>query len=143
MFDKATARHMLAVFEGDMSYIRNVVGQHPPGTVTHHHGEVDHVAYLERPFMEARDAVLEATRNRIRPIFMSTLTSIFGMLPLAIFPGAGSELYRGLGSVVIGGLALSALLTLLIVPPLLGLFAGRLEKSKARAQKGAAQAPAE
>jgi HAE1 family hydrophobic/amphiphilic exporter-1 len=40
-------------------------------------------------------------------------------LPLVVFPGAGSELYRGLGSVVVGGLALSALLTLLIVPPLL------------------------
>lgn len=60
-----------------------------------------------------------ATRSRIRPIFMSTLTSIFGMLPLVVFPGAGSELYRGLGSVVVGGLTLSAVLTLLIIPPLL------------------------
>ncbi|MEM6498411.1 MAG: efflux RND transporter permease subunit, partial [Pseudomonadota bacterium] len=55
------------------------------------------------------------------PIFMSTLTSVFGMLPLVIFPGAGSELYRGLGSVVLGGLSLSAILTLLLVPPLLRL----------------------
>jgi hydrophobic/amphiphilic exporter-1 (mainly G- bacteria), HAE1 family len=60
--------------------------------------------------------------NRIRPIFMSTLTSIFGMLPLVLFPGAGSELYRGLGSVVLGGLALSAVLTLAIIPPLLTLI---------------------
>ena len=67
-------------------------------------------------------AIVEATRNRIRPIFMSTLTSIFGMLPLVIFPGAGSELYRGLGSVVIGGLSLSAILTLAIVPPMLRIF---------------------
>ena len=44
------------------------------------------------------------------------------MFPLVIFPGAGSELYRGLGSVVIGGLSLSAILTLLIVPPMLKLF---------------------
>jgi HAE1 family hydrophobic/amphiphilic exporter-1 len=43
------------------------------------------------------------------------------MLPLVVFPGAGSELYRGLGSVVVGGLTLSALLTLLLVPPLLRL----------------------
>lgn len=71
--------------------------------------------------MDVRDAILEATRNRIRPIFMSTLTSVFGMLPLVLFPGAGSELYRGLGSVVVGGLALSAVLTLAIVPPLLSL----------------------
>ena len=53
---------------------------------------------------------------------MSTLTSVFGMLPLVLFPGAGSELYRGLGSVVVGGLALSAVLTLTIIPPLLALF---------------------
>ncbi|MGB1033918.1 MAG: efflux RND transporter permease subunit, partial [Primorskyibacter sp.] len=66
-------------------------------------------------------AIEEATLNRIRPIFMSTLTSVFGMLPLVLFPGAGSELYRGLGAVVVGGLAMSAFLTLLTVPPLLRL----------------------
>ncbi len=68
------------------------------------------------------DAIVESTRNRVRPIFMSTLTSIFGMLPLVLFPGAGSELYRGLGSVVVGGLSLSAVLTLAVVPPLLALI---------------------
>ena len=73
--------------------------------------------------MRARHAILRAVQNRIRPIFMSTLTSVFGMLPLVLFPGAGSELYRGLGSVVIGGLALSAVLTLAIIPPLLALAA--------------------
>lgn len=72
--------------------------------------------------MTSREAIIESTRNRIRPIFMSTLTSVFGMLPLVLFPGAGSELYRGLGSVVVGGLSLSAVLTLLIVPALLTLF---------------------
>jgi HAE1 family hydrophobic/amphiphilic exporter-1 len=71
--------------------------------------------------MQVKDAIMEATRNRIRPIFMSTLTSVFGMLPLVVFPGAGSELYRGLGSVVVGGLAMSAVLTLLLIPPLLRL----------------------
>jgi HAE1 family hydrophobic/amphiphilic exporter-1 len=72
---------------------------------------------------------------------MSTLTSISGMAPLVIFPGAGSELYRGLGSVVIGGLALSAVLTLLIIPPLLGLFTAAL-KSKARTDTGVQPAAA-
>jgi uncharacterized membrane protein YdfJ with MMPL/SSD domain len=72
--------------------------------------------HLREEGMAPDDAILAATRNRIRPIFMSTLTSVFGMLPLVVFPGAGSELYRGLGSVVVGGLALSALLTLLLVP---------------------------
>ncbi|WP_195821619.1 efflux RND transporter permease subunit [Roseobacter sp. MH60115] len=66
-------------------------------------------------------AIEEATSNRIRPIFMSTLTSVFGMLPLVLIPGEGSELYRGLGAVVVGGLSMSAFLTLLTVPPLLRL----------------------
>jgi HAE1 family hydrophobic/amphiphilic exporter-1 len=76
---------------------------------------------LREEGMAPIDAIEEATRNRIRPIFMSTLTSVFGMLPLVIFPGAGSELYRGLGAVVVGGLSMSAFLTLLTVPPLLRL----------------------
>ena len=77
--------------------------------------------------MDYDSAIVEATRNRVRPIFMSTLTSVFGMLPLVVFPGAGSEIYRGLGSVVVGGLSLSALLTLTIIPPLLSLFLGVIE----------------
>lgn len=75
------------------------------------------------------EALIAATRNRIRPIFMSTLTSVFGMLPLVVFPGAGSELYSGLGSVVVGGLALSALLTLAIIPPLMSLVSTFSEKN--------------
>ena len=71
--------------------------------------------------MKISEAITEATRNRIRPIFMSTLTSLFGLIPLVIFPGSGSELYRGIGTVVFGGLATSAILTLLMVPPLLAL----------------------
>lgn len=75
-----------------------------------------------------RAAVVEATCNRVRPIFMSTLTSVFGMLPLVLFPGAGSEIYAGLGSVVVGGLSLSAVLTLGIVPPLLALVVPLVER---------------
>ena len=85
------------------------------------------------------DAIEEATRNRIRPIFMSTLTSVFGMLPLVLFPGAGSELYRGLGAVVVGGLAMSAFLTLLTVPPLLRLV---LRAKPADETDGAVSVPA-
>lgn len=92
--------------------------------------------HLREEGMNANDAILEATRNRIRPIFMSTLTSVFGMLPLVMFPGAGSELYRGLGSVVVGGLSLSAILTLLLVPPLL-----RLTLSVPSVATGSAPAP--
>ena len=100
--------------------------------------------YVESPDEEAmQEAILKATRNRIRPIFMSTTTSVCGMLPLVVFPGAGSELYRGLGSVVLGGLSLSALLTLLIIPPLLRLVAGLAEASAAGRKAGRAGSPAE
>ena len=78
---------------------------------------------------------MEATRNRIRPIFMSTLTSVFGMLPLVLFPGAGSEIYRGLGSVVVGGLSFSAILTLAIVPPLLSIVMQTVENSRVNRAK--------
>jgi len=83
--------------------------------------------HLREEGMAVQDAIVEATRNRIRPIFMSTLTSVVGMLPLVLFPGAGSELYRGLGSVVVGGLAMSAVLTLLLIPPMLTMLVGTLE----------------
>ena len=71
--------------------------------------------------MAPRDAIREAVSNRIRPIFMSVATSVFGMLPLVLFPGPGSELYRGLGSVVVGGLVVSTLFTLFLVPALFSL----------------------
>ena len=82
--------------------------------------------------LPADEAIRHATKNRIRPIFMSTLTSVFGMLPLVLFPGAGSELYRGLGSVVVGGLSLSAVITLLIVPPMMSLLVAPLEARRSR-----------
>ena len=69
--------------------------------------------------MEHKQAVIEATHSRLRPIFMSTLTSVFGMLPLILAPGPGSEFYRGLGSVITGGLAFSTLFTLFVIPALL------------------------
>ena len=84
---------------------------------------VDSSLYLFREEkLSAAEAIRRATQQRVRPIFMSSLTSIFGLLPLVFIPGAGSELYRGLGSVVLGGLTLSAVLTLLVIPPLMGLF---------------------
>ena len=83
--------------------------------------------------LPADEAIARATRNRVRPIFMSTLTSVFGMLPLVLFPGAGSELYRGLGSVVVGGLALSAVLTLAVVPPMMSISVGLREGRRSKA----------
>ena len=64
-------------------------------------------------------AIQSAVESRVRPILMSTLTSVGGMLPLVLVPGSGSELYRGLGAVVVGGLIVSTIFTLFLVPILL------------------------
>ena len=77
--------------------------------------------------MEYKQAVLDSVKSRLRPIFMSSLTSIFGMLPLVLFPGPGSEFYRGLGSVITGGLALSTFFTIFMIPSLL-MFVIKFEK---------------
>jgi HAE1 family hydrophobic/amphiphilic exporter-1 len=71
--------------------------------------------------LEPRRAIVESVRSRVRPILMSLFTSIIGMLPLVIMPGAGSELYRGLGAVVLGGLLVSTIFTLVLVPLLMNL----------------------
>jgi HAE1 family hydrophobic/amphiphilic exporter-1 len=71
--------------------------------------------------LDTRGALLDAVRIRVRPIFMSMATSVFGMLPLVLSPGAGSEIYRGLGSVVIGGLLVSTVFTLFLIPALFSL----------------------
>ena len=75
-----------------------------------------------RAGMEQQEAIRESVRVRIRPIFMSTLTSVFGMLPLVLAPGEGSELYKGLGSVVVGGLVLSTVFTLFLIPSVFSLM---------------------
>ncbi|MEM9414192.1 MAG: efflux RND transporter permease subunit [Planctomycetota bacterium] len=71
--------------------------------------------------MGPREAIRASVQSRIRPIFMTTATSVAGMLPLVLMPGSGSELYRGLGSVVVGGLVVSTLFTLVVVPLLFSL----------------------
>lgn len=71
--------------------------------------------------MPVDEAILSSIRTRIRPIFMTTLTTVFGLSPLVFFPGAGSELYRGLGSVVLGGLVMSTVFTLVLIPALFSL----------------------
>ncbi len=72
--------------------------------------------------MEAVDAVMESTRARIRPVMISSITTIFGLSPLVFNPGAGTELYRGLGAIVLFGLLFSTLITLTFMPALLSLI---------------------
>ena len=71
------------------------------------------------PWLQALKASAE---SRLRPIFMSVLTSVCGMLPLALGRGSGSELYRGLGIIVVGGLFVSTMFTLFVVPTILSLI---------------------
>ena len=80
---------------------------------------VERALQLTRAGADPVEATLEAVRSRIRPIFMTTFTTVLGLLPLVIFPGAGSELYRGLGAVILGGILFSTVITLVQVPLLL------------------------
>lgn len=73
-------------------------------------------------------AVFDATLSRIRPIYMSMLTSVFGLLPLVISIGSGSEIYRGLGAVIIGGLVFSTMITIFVIPCFLLFFLKREER---------------
>ena len=75
----------------------------------------------EREGLARADAVARALRLRLRPIFMSTLTSLLGMLPLLLALGAGVELYRGLAAVIVGGLTVSSLFTIILLPAMLRL----------------------
>jgi len=85
------------------------------------------------------EAVHQALRFRLRPIFMSTLTSLFGMLPLLVVPGAGSDIYRGMAAAIVGGMSVSTLFTLLLLPSLLQLTAKGREKMAAAGSAVTAQ----
>jgi multidrug efflux pump subunit AcrB len=78
----------------------------------------------EREGIDRRGAVEQAVRRRLRPILMSTLTSLFGMMPLLLIPGPGSEVYRGLAAVIVGGMSVSAIFTLVYLPSLLRMGEG-------------------
>ena len=88
----------------------------------------------EREGQVRHDAIQAALRTRIRPILMSTLTTVFGMLPLVIFSGAGTELYRGLAGVIVGGMIFSTIFTLVLIPSLLQIDWKFLKKANTPAQ---------
>jgi len=71
--------------------------------------------------MSRVDAVRSSLETRLRPIFSSTLTAVFGMLPLVLIPGPGAEIYRGLGAVIVGGILVSHVFTLVLMPAMLRL----------------------
>ncbi len=86
---------------------------------------VDQTRRAEREGMSRDEAVEYALSVRLRPIFMSTLTSIIGMLPLVLLPGDGSVIYRGLATAIVGGMTFSLFFTLLMLPSLLRVGAGK------------------
>lgn len=91
---------------------------------------VDRSLQLQNEGKSYDDSLYLAVKDRLRPIFMSAGTSVLGMLPLAVIPGKGAELYQGLGIVLTGGLAFSTILTPTIVPALMGLLRDYSGKKK-------------
>ena len=86
---------------------------------------IDYITLNRERGMGIRTAVIDGGRSRLRPVVMTTLTTILGMVPMAVGSGEGAELWRPVGVAVIGGLTFSTILTLLFVPVLYCSFAGR------------------
>jgi multidrug efflux pump subunit AcrB len=81
---------------------------------------VDEMRYrMHEGELDPKTAVRQAVDARLRPVLMSTVTTLFGLAPLVFLPGAGTELYRGLGAIVLFGLLFAMLVTLIFLPPLL------------------------
>jgi len=88
-----------------------------------------------RKTMGVQSALIRTGRHRLRPILMTTLTTILSMIPMAIGIGTGSEMMQGMGIVVIGGLTASTLLTLLLLPTFYLIIDGNPEKRKVKKEK--------
>ncbi len=97
--------------------------------------------HLREHGLPLHEAVREAVRVRTRPVLMTTLTTFFGQLPLALMPGAGSELYRGLAAVMLGGLLIATLGTLVVVPSVFSLVAQLRQRLGRVEPVGATAAP--
>ena len=89
---------------------------------------IDYTILCRERGMNVLDASVTAARSRLRPILMTTLTTVLGMLPMAVGNGEGSEMWNGLGMVVCWGLSISTLVTLVLIPTVYCVFATRQEK---------------
>jgi HAE1 family hydrophobic/amphiphilic exporter-1 len=92
---------------------------------------VDYINILRSRGLSMHEAVTIGGANRLRPVLMTTITTLAGMLPLAVSKGEGSELWRPLGVSMIGGLSLSTFITLVLVPVLYAIFEGRKKQKRA------------
>jgi HAE1 family hydrophobic/amphiphilic exporter-1 len=93
---------------------------------------VDYMNLLVERGMPVRDAVIEGGKSRLRPVLMTSLTTVLGMMPMSLGIGEGSEIWQPMGISVVGGLLVSTLLTLFIVPSLYAMLEGRKERKEAR-----------
>ena len=91
---------------------------------------VDYTNIMRRRGLEIGEALLVSGRRRLRPVLMTAFTTIFGMLPLAVSQYDGSEVWRPLGITMIGGLLVSTLVTLVLVPTMYSVFEARLKGSR-------------
>ena len=89
---------------------------------------VDYTNQLRGRGYMLQDAVMEAGRSRMRPVLMTTFTTILGMLPMALSTGMGREMYSPLGITIIGGLLVSMLITLVVVPVIYASMSGGGDK---------------
>ncbi len=100
---------------------------------------VDYMNLLVERGMPVRDAVIEGGKSRLRPVLMTSLTTVLGMMPMSLGIGEGSEIWQPMGISVVGGLFMSTLLTLFIVPSLYAMLEGRKERKAEREARILAQ----
>ena len=100
---------------------------------------VDYMNLLVERGMPVRDAVIEGGKSRLRPVLMTSLTTVLGMMPMSLGIGEGSEIWQPMGISVVGGLFMSTLLTLFIVPSLYAMLEGRKERKAERKARLLAQ----
>lgn len=93
---------------------------------------IDYLILLRERGMGILDAAVAAARSRLRPILMTTLTTVLGMIPMAAGTGEGSEMWKSLGITVAWGLSISTVVTLILIPTIYCVFATRQEKRKQR-----------
>ncbi len=91
---------------------------------------VDFINILRARGQRLVEAILNGGRSRLRPVLMTSFTTIFGLLPLALSTGSGSETWKPLGAAMVGGMTFSTFITLIIVPVIYNIFESRLKKIK-------------
>jgi HAE1 family hydrophobic/amphiphilic exporter-1 len=95
---------------------------------------VDYINLMRERGLELREAIIVSGKSRLRPVLMTSITTILGMLPLAMSKGSGSEIWSPMGIAVIGGLIFSTMVTLILIPVIYMMMLRRSEKKKKRVE---------